>query len=180
MSLALRLKTSRKKHGLSQAELAKQVEVSQPTIANWERGGHIPRPDALSRIASVLGTDPAWLLSGVLPAKHNPAHLHLAKPVRHIAVYDWPSDVADPTEGQAVRFLALAEEADTLFALNAPKQNGHSEGTTLIFAKSSEAPSHLAPTGPHLVRTGGAFKLVDAPSLVDDVFARLVYTIVSH
>jgi len=175
MTLAHRLKTTRKKHGLSQSELALKVEVSQPTIANWERGGHIPRPDALSRIAKALSTDEAWLLSGEMPAKSNPAHQHLAKPIYHIPIYEWPHGSEDPTESQPVRYMAVADDVSDLFALDAHPSTGFVDGTDLIFAKQARR----CP-GQFLVKTDSGFKLEQLTSLHDNVFARLIYSIVPH
>lgn len=175
MSLAHRLKTTRKKHGLSQSELAKQVDVSQPTIANWERGGHIPRPDALGRIAKALGTDPAWLLSGEMPAQSNPAHQHLAKPIHHIPVYEWPMDETDPTLTQPARYMAVAADVTNLFALDAHFSTGFPEGSILIFTKKEESS-----WGRFLTIGKNGYILTKEGSLPENVFARLVYSVVPH
>jgi transcriptional regulator with XRE-family HTH domain len=175
MTLATRLKTSRKKFGLSQAELAKQVDVSQPTIANWERGGHIPRPDALSRIAKALKTDPAWLLSGEHPAESNPAHQHLAKPIYHIPVHDWPTGRTDPTLSQPVRYMAIAADVTNLFALRAEKMAEFPENTILVFSKAQKSLP-----GTFLVGSEDGFSVQSKTSLDDNVFARLVYSVVPH
>ena len=175
MSLAYRLKSSRKKLGLSQTELARQVNVSQPTIANWERGGHIPRQDALSRIADALGTDPAWLLSGELPASSNPAHHHLAKPIHHIPVYEWPSETSDPTEGQPHRYMAIAADSSGMFGLDADPSTGLSDGTILVFSKNARKIP-----GQFLIRNYQGFTLEERHSLTENIFGRLIYTIVPH
>ncbi|MGJ8559688.1 MAG: helix-turn-helix domain-containing protein [Litorimonas sp.] len=176
MSLALRLKTTRKKHGLSQSELAKLVEVSQPTIANWERGGHIPRPDALSRIAETLNIDTTWLLSGELPARHDPANLYLAMTVRHIPVYEWPLGTKTPTETHPTRYIAMATtDGADLFALEAHVSTGFAKGSSLIFSRSNKNSP-----GRFLIQTAEGFDLTDDTSFVDNVFARLVYSVVPH
>lgn len=175
MSLALRLKTTRKKHGLSQSELAKLVEVSQPTIANWERGGHIPRPDALSRIADVLNIDTTWLLSGEMPARHDPANQYLAKPIQHVAVYDWPLNTENPTETQPTRYIPFATESSDLFALEAHISTGFPDGATLIFSRSD-----MTIPGRFLIKMSQGFDLTEETSLINNVFARLIYAIVPH
>ena len=175
MSLATRLKTSRKKHGLSQTELARKVEVSQPTIANWERGGHIPRPDALQRIADALGTDPAWLVSGEMPARSNPAHQHLAKPIHHISVHEWPHDHADPSQAQPVRYMAVAADTTHLFALESIPSTNFPDGSILVFSKTNKNMP-----GRYLMRTREGFELSETNLLTEDVFARLVYSVVPH
>lgn len=39
---------------LSQAELAEQLEVSQPTVAEWELGTTRPRPERWKELAKAL------------------------------------------------------------------------------------------------------------------------------
>ena len=175
MDLARRLKERRKKLGLSQAELAEKVDVSQPTIANWERGGHVPRQEALNRIASVLDTDPSWLLAGELPAWKNPAHMHLAKPIHHIPVYEWPVGTKDPTETQPARYITVAENVTNIFALSAVSSSGFPAGTTLVFSKSNtDVP------GRFLCMGANEFSLKECSTLGDNIFARLIYSIVPH
>lgn len=40
--------------GLSQAELAKIIDVSQQTVAKWETGGATPNPKTILKIANIL------------------------------------------------------------------------------------------------------------------------------
>ncbi len=174
MDLAERLKIKRKKLGLSQTALAEAVGVSQPTIANWESGGHTPRRAALSRIAKALDTDPSWLLSGELPARLNPAHRHLAKPIHHIPVYDWPEGGADPASGQPARYTTTSERVGDAFALNAIPSLGFPPGTVLVFDRASEELP-----GRFLVQQPGGLSLEVRHSL-DDVLARLIYSVVPH
>lgn len=177
MSLAVRLKTTRKKLGLSQSALAEAAGVSQPTVANWERGGHFPRPDALRRMADALGTDPAWLMSGELPAALNPAHQHLAKPIHQIPVYEWPADGRDPTQAQATRYVTAAMDADGVFALAATGETGFPPGTVLVFSRTDTRPQGRFL---HARDTRYALSAVSERSAVDDVFARLIYSLVPH
>lgn len=53
---------------LTQAQLAKNAKVSQPTISDYERGITTqPRADELMRIAAVLKTTPEYLINGTGP-----------------------------------------------------------------------------------------------------------------
>lgn len=175
MSLAHRLKATRKKNGLSQSELANLVDVSQPTIANWERGGHIPRPDALSRIADVLKIDTTWLLSGEMPARHDPANQYLARPIQHVPVYNWPLKTESPTETQAVRYMPMSTDSDPLFALEAHVASEFPHGTILVFSRSD-----LSTPGRFLLKTSQGFELTEETSLINNVAARLIYAIVPY
>src|SRR3989304_3076994 len=59
-----RLKTARKKVGITQGELAKRVGVSLQTLNKYERGHRTPDARLLGIIVKELGCDPGWLLSG--------------------------------------------------------------------------------------------------------------------
>ncbi len=49
----------RRQAGLSQAEVAALVGVSQQHLAAWERGKYLPRPAAQRALASAYGVTPA-------------------------------------------------------------------------------------------------------------------------
>lgn len=55
------LKAARESKGLTQAQLAAQVGVTQPTASTWERGA-VPRPTHMKRLAAALDADPVDLL----------------------------------------------------------------------------------------------------------------------
>jgi len=52
-----RIKKGREKLGLSQAEFAKKVHVSQQAVGKWERGESLPDIFMLSKIGAVFGTN---------------------------------------------------------------------------------------------------------------------------
>ncbi|MCE7874642.1 XRE family transcriptional regulator [bacterium CPR1] len=54
----------RKQKGLTQVELAEQVEVHPSLVTRWERGLVQPRRKALDRLARVLDTTVQELMSG--------------------------------------------------------------------------------------------------------------------
>ena len=56
-ALGVSIKTSRENLGLTQADLAIRVGVSQQTIARWERGNSTPSTAALEKLAAVLGLE---------------------------------------------------------------------------------------------------------------------------
>lgn len=49
------IKTQREKAGITQAELATRLKVTQAAIAIWETGEAMPRADKLPELAKVLG-----------------------------------------------------------------------------------------------------------------------------
>jgi transcriptional regulator with XRE-family HTH domain len=49
------LRTIRKAHGLSLAEVAEKSGVAKSTLSRLERGLHRPRADTLAKIAKALG-----------------------------------------------------------------------------------------------------------------------------
>lgn len=56
MAFAENLKKLREEKGLSQAELAKIINVSQPMIAQYEREVRVPSAPTALAIAKALGT----------------------------------------------------------------------------------------------------------------------------
>jgi len=57
------LKSYRERAGISQAELARRCEVSQPTICDIENGRHMPSVELLKRISKVTRLSADKLLS---------------------------------------------------------------------------------------------------------------------
>jgi Zn-dependent peptidase ImmA (M78 family)/transcriptional regulator with XRE-family HTH domain len=49
------IQTARRAHGLTQADLASAVEVSQAALSRYEQDLRVPEPDVLPRIAEALG-----------------------------------------------------------------------------------------------------------------------------
>lgn len=58
MNFAQKVYFLRSKHGLSQAELGKRANISQQSIAGYERGRTIPPKNTLIQLAKVLGVEP--------------------------------------------------------------------------------------------------------------------------
>ncbi|MFQ5974103.1 MAG: helix-turn-helix domain-containing protein [Alphaproteobacteria bacterium] len=64
MTIGERIRAARNAAGLSQARLAERVGVSQPTVNNWEHGGHNPSRERVTRIAEAVGCTVGWLELG--------------------------------------------------------------------------------------------------------------------
>lgn len=60
-----RLRQLRKQHKLSQDALAKQLFVSQQSIAKWEKGKITPNPETLSKIADIFGVSTDFLIGRI-------------------------------------------------------------------------------------------------------------------
>jgi transcriptional regulator with XRE-family HTH domain len=60
-----RLRSERKKAGLSQEELATGSGLHRTEVGLLERGGRIPRADTVVRLAATLGVSPGTLLDGL-------------------------------------------------------------------------------------------------------------------
>lgn len=59
-----RLKEIRKKSGLSQANFAKTLGVSQGNVGTWETGGSLPGAIALKNIAQKFDCSIDWIVTG--------------------------------------------------------------------------------------------------------------------
>ena len=68
MSFSELLKQCRKKQGVSQAELAAKLGVTQQAVGKWESGKSSPDPSTVARIAELLNTTADYLL-GVRPGR---------------------------------------------------------------------------------------------------------------
>jgi transcriptional regulator with XRE-family HTH domain len=64
MSIGARIRQRRAALGLTQTELARQLETDAVTVSRWERDSSIPRTDTIGRIAHALGTSINWLVTG--------------------------------------------------------------------------------------------------------------------
>ena len=64
MTLRERLRGRRKGLDLTQAELARRLEIDQSTVAKWETGPNAPRTAIMKRLADVLDVSIAWLVAG--------------------------------------------------------------------------------------------------------------------
>lgn len=65
--LGERIRRARERKGWTQAQVAKEVQVSARTIGNWERGEAVPR-NSRARLSDVLGLD-------VVPAGDTPGYV---------------------------------------------------------------------------------------------------------
>lgn len=61
--IGARLRALRKKAGLKPVELARALDLTQPSVSNWETGKTSPSLDKLPQIAEVLDADLAELYS---------------------------------------------------------------------------------------------------------------------
>lgn len=159
--------------------MADKCGVSQPTIANWERGGHVPRKDALEKIADCLGVDSIWLLLGELPAGRTPVYQHLNTPIRHIPIYEWPHTAKAFIKAQPTRYLSLAIELEELFAFDSLDHKAFARDTILIFDKTAKPAANTQ----FLVQKGDTLSLADGSDLEGSdlqPIARLIHSIQSH
>src|SRR5687767_11706249 len=56
-SIGNKIAQARKKHNLSQAELAQQVSISPQAVGKWERGESMPDISTLNHLAQILKVD---------------------------------------------------------------------------------------------------------------------------
>ncbi len=116
-NLKSRIKETRTNLGLSQARLASVAGVSQPTVANWETGSHIPRKNALAKISEALGVEQHWLLSGDQDSGRRSTEAYLARPIRHIPIYEWKKAHQNFAAAVPRSYLPYPTEEPDAFAL---------------------------------------------------------------
>jgi transcriptional regulator with XRE-family HTH domain len=126
LSIGDRIRAVRKGRGLSQADLAARVGVTQPAVANWESGVHDPRRLMLAKIAETLEVSADWLASGVrsaVEADKHPAAAYIRRPLRHTPVISFADAArlyedasADPHEA-AEDYIPVTSGAEKIFAV---------------------------------------------------------------
>ena len=72
-SPATRLRRMLRESGMSAADLARKLEVSQPTVHAWVTGLHGIRWTNARRAAKALGVTPSWLMFGADPVAESTA-----------------------------------------------------------------------------------------------------------
>ena len=72
MSFADRLKEARRSGGLSQEELAEQLDVSRQAVGKWEQGQAYPEVEKLLSLCAVLNTSLDALMADELPNRCRP------------------------------------------------------------------------------------------------------------
>ena len=170
-----RIKNRRKALALSQTDLAEACDVGQSTVANWERGGHIPRQATLHKIAKALEIDQAWLLSGQQASARGPVNRYLSKPIRHIAIFEWPQSKEDFSAAMPRDYVSLSTEQEDAFGLQlAQDMAGFTAGTILAFTRSYDK----AQRGVFLNVSETGCVLSETPS--ESCEARLIYSLTAH
>lgn len=65
MSIGSRIKEAREKARISQAQLARQLNITRSACSQWESEvGTAPRRERLEQIAEILGVSYEWLATG--------------------------------------------------------------------------------------------------------------------
>ena len=157
-----RIRKSRIRQGMSQASLAKQTGVSQPTVANWESGSHVPRKAALERIGTALNVDSLWLLSG--DQAGITAYEYLDKPIRHLRIFDWPQLGQSIQDCAVIGYLPFPAERSELFALSEPDSRSAVRRLFVV----SPAMTARAESRPAIVETKSGMEILPAGQSIKD------------
>jgi len=125
-SIGERIKVARKSLGLSQADLAARIGVSQPAIANWESGVHDPRRLALAKLADVLEAPLDWLAAGgrsPIESDKHAAAAYIRRPLVHVPVISFKNaatlaaDASVDPHAMAEDYIPVTAGSEKLFAL---------------------------------------------------------------
>ena len=155
MAIHERLKQIRLEHNLSQTDFAQLASVSQPTIANWENGSHVPHREKLETLSQALGFDLLWLLSGDGDAERRMATPYLMQPIHHIPIYDWPEEAQTIDGLKPIGYLPFAARKQPLFAFRRPQVKSGRDRFWLI-----DTPENADSEQPHLIRRDRAYRIV--------------------
>ena len=67
LNLGERIVSLREAHGISQAELAKRLEVSRQAVSKWEKGQSSPDTVKLIQLAELFDIEVEYLATGIKP-----------------------------------------------------------------------------------------------------------------
>ena len=67
MNIGERITLLRKEKDISQAELAKRLDVSRQAVSKWEQGTSSPDTNKLIQLAKILDTEVEYLATGTKP-----------------------------------------------------------------------------------------------------------------
>ena len=172
-----RIKNRRIELGLSQDILAKTCGVGQSTVANWERGGHIPRPAKINKIAKALNIEEVWLITGEHPTNEGPINQYLNTPIRHIPVFNWPSSKPAFDSEKPIGYVTMTIGPKNVFSLLAPKNGTEFKHNTLLMFTRDYNSSE---TGIFLSLTNTDFTLKTANTPPSDCEGRLIFSQTAH
>src|SRR5437773_2594972 len=60
-----RIREALRKRGMTSAELARELGVTDGAVAHWLTGANKPRPERIIEIAMILDVNPHWVAYGV-------------------------------------------------------------------------------------------------------------------
>ena len=116
-----RLKALRAKAGISQAEIAKKIYISQPAYAKYEIGTSTPNPETLAAIANILNVSVDYLL-GKTPEASKAGYIRIPVLGRVAAgipidaieeIIDWEDISTDMAAGGA-EYFGLQIKGDSM------------------------------------------------------------------
>lgn len=119
LTIGARIRQLRKERMLTQAELAKSVDVQPNLVTMWENSTTEPRAKHIIPLSSALKCDPVWLLSGnpldvkaVSPATPAPVNVMKGADLANIGVR-----IESRRNEMGMSHLRLAEKIDTSGAM---------------------------------------------------------------
>ncbi len=206
-TLQKRIKDIRLKRGLSQLDLASLIGVSQPTVANWENGSHIPRHNALQQIGHALSVDPMWLISGDMNSPAPASQIYLSQALIHVPVYRWSTLENQPAKtltelGHNSRIVPIGytpfsvstPRPRPLFALETPPAGNRSDAATpapaqrtLLICTAQAKRHNAADTNkrPYLALNADGAVIIHTPTNpqpenAPDILAHIICTMIYH
>ena len=67
MNIGERITSLRKEKNISQAELAKRMDVSRQAVSKWEQGASSPDTEKLIQLAEIFDVEVEYLATGIKP-----------------------------------------------------------------------------------------------------------------
>jgi len=120
-------------------------------------------------------SDEVWLLSGEHANARGPLNTYLSRPIRHVAVFDWPRNAQALNAALPRTYIAITAEYDDIFAFRVVEDiQDFKIGTILAFTRDYDATR----PGVFLDISDDSCALSDTHS--DETMARLIYSFTPH
>lgn len=133
----LRIRTRRNELGMKQTELAKAINVSQPTLSEYENGKYEPDSTTLKKLAEVLGTTVDYLVGGPPPGSSSGISVPVLGDVAAGIPIEAITDIVDYEEIDAA--LAATGEFFGLRIKGSSMEPRMREGDVVIVRKQDSA-----------------------------------------
>lgn len=120
-----KFKKLRLKNDYTQAELAKKLNVSQPTVASWEAGKRIPKWKNIKKIAEIFNISPESLIDEMEEKPENETFISTKESI--LDIISKAARIFSESDEKTQKMMAKALEALLEFSEEGEDHAEHNE-----------------------------------------------------